>query len=48
MVLAPEHELALEISKDNNDVKNFIKKHQSQGNTEEAIATAEKEGYAIS
>ena len=46
--ISPGHPLAIELAAQNIDVKNFIKKHQSQGNTEEAIATAEKEGLKIS
>ena len=39
--------LALEISKDNNDVKNFIKKYESKNITEETLAKTEKEGIKI-
>ena len=41
------HPLALEISKDNNDVKNFIKKYESKNITEETLAKTEKEGIKI-
>ena len=41
------HPLALKISKDNNDVKNFIKKYESKNITEETLAKTEKEGIKI-
>ena len=41
------HPLALEISKNNNDVKNFIKKYESKNITEETLAKTEKEGIKI-
>ena len=41
------HPLALEISKDNDDVKNFIKKYESKNITEETLAKTEKEGIKI-
>ena len=45
--ISTEHPLALEISKDNNDVKNFIKKYESKNITEETLAKTEKEGIKI-
>ena len=45
--ISPGHPLALELAKNDNQVKQFIKKHQSINFTEESLAKAEKEGLQL-
>jgi leucyl-tRNA synthetase len=45
--ISPGHPLALELAESDNQIKKFIKKHQSINFTEEALAKAEKEGLKI-
>ena len=45
--ISPGHPLANKLAKTNKEVKNFIKKHQSQNLTEESLSKAEKEGLKI-
>lgn len=45
MAIAPEHPLALEIAKDNQDLQNFSKEVRKTGTSAEELETAEKLGF---
>ncbi len=45
--ISPNHPFTLELSKDNDDLKDFIKKYESQNVSEEAMAKAEKKGINL-
>tara|TARA_B100001093_G_scaffold512254_1_gene581761 strand:- start:1901 stop:4486 length:2586 start_codon:yes stop_codon:yes gene_type:complete len=45
--LSPGHSLAIKLSENNNELKNFIDKYMSKNLSEEAVAKAEKEGIKL-
>ena len=45
--ISPGHPLAIKLSEENSEIKNFIKKFNNKNITEEAMAKAEKEGIKI-
>ena len=45
--LSPGHSLAIKLSENNNELKNFIDKYMSKNLSEEAVAKVEKEGIKL-